>query len=78
MQLMTVSMHNANANQDEIFFTMNGGTLHCLKLAKAIRSTDSNGNNTATGGTIKLMYWDIWIRLSWYCYHIAGDDSYQR
>ena len=49
-----VNAANANANQDEIFFTMNGGTLNVEVGQGDTDPIDSNGNITVTGGTIKL------------------------
>ena len=49
-----VNAANANANQDEIFFTMNGGTLNVEVDQGDTDPIDSNGNITVTGGTIKL------------------------
>ena len=47
-----VNAANANANQDEIFFTMNGGTLNVEVGQGDTDPIDSNGNITVTGGTI--------------------------
>ena len=49
-----VNAANANANQDEIFFTMNGGTLNVEVGQGDTDPIDSNGNVTVTGGTINL------------------------
>lgn len=46
---------NANASQDEISFTMNGGNLFVEVGEGDTDCIDSNGNVTVTGGTIELV-----------------------
>ena len=46
---------NANASQDEISFTMNGGNLFVEVGEGDTDCIDSNGNITVTGGTIQLV-----------------------
>lgn len=50
-----VNAANANASQDEISFTMNGGNLFVEVGAGDTDCIDSNGNVTVTGGTIQLV-----------------------
>ena len=50
-----VNAANKNAQQSEIFFTMNGGNL-TVEVGKGDTDPiDSNGNITVTGGTIKMI-----------------------
>ena len=49
-----VNAANKNAQQSEIFFTMNGGNLTVEVGQGDTDPIDSNGNITVTGGTIKL------------------------
>ncbi len=49
-----VNAANKNAQQSEIFFTMNGGNLTVEVGQGYTDPIDSNGNVTVTGGTIKL------------------------
>ena len=49
-----VNAANKNAQQSEIFFTMNGGNLTVEVGQGATDPIDSNGNVTVTGGTIKM------------------------
>ena len=49
-----VNAANANAQQSEIFFTMNGGNLTVEVGQGDTDPIDSNGNITVTGGTIKM------------------------
>ena len=50
-----VNAANANASQDEISFTMNGGNLFVEVGEGDTDCIDSNGNITVTGGTIQLV-----------------------
>lgn len=50
-----VNAANANASQDEISFTMNGGNLFVEVGEGDTDCIDSNGNVTVTGGTIQLV-----------------------
>lgn len=50
-----VNAANANVNQDEISFTMNGGNLFVEVGEGDTDCIDSNGNITVTGGTIQLV-----------------------
>ena len=50
-----VNAANANASQDEISFTMNGGKLFVEVGEGDTDCIDSNGNITVTGGTIQLV-----------------------
>lgn len=50
-----VNAANANASQDEISFTMNGGNLFVEVGEGDTDCIDSNGNITVTGGTIHLV-----------------------
>ena len=50
-----VNAANANASQDEISFTMNGGDLFVEVGEGDTDCIDSNGNITVTGGTIQLV-----------------------
>ena len=50
-----VNAANANVNQDEISFTMNGGNLFVEVGEGDTDCIDSNGNVTVTGGTIQLV-----------------------
>lgn len=50
-----VNAANANVNQDEISFTMNGGNLFVEVGEGVTDCIDSNGNITVTGGTIQLV-----------------------
>ena len=50
-----VNAANANASQDEISFTMNGGKLFVEVGEDDTDCIDSNGNITVTGGTIQLV-----------------------
>ena len=50
-----VSAANKNAQQSEIFFTMNGGNLTVEVGQGDTDPIDSNGNITVTGGTIKMI-----------------------
>lgn len=50
-----VNAANANASQDEISFTMNGGNLVVEVGEGDTDCIDSNGNITVTGGTIQLV-----------------------
>lgn len=49
-----VNAANKNAQQSEIFFTMNGGNLTVEVGQGDTDPIDSNGNVTVTGGTIKM------------------------
>ena len=49
-----VNAANKNAQQSEIFFTMNGGNLTVEVGQGDTDPIDSNGNITVTGGTIKM------------------------
>ena len=49
-----VNAANKNAQQNEIFFTMNGGNLTVEVGQGDTDPIDSNGNITVTGGTIKM------------------------
>ena len=49
-----VNAANKNAQQSEIFFTMNGGNLAVEVGQGDTDPIDSNGNITVTGGTIKM------------------------
>ena len=50
-----INAANANASQDEISFTMNGGNLFVEVGEGDTDCIDSNGNITVTGGTIQLV-----------------------
>lgn len=50
-----VNAANKNAQQSEIFFTMNGGNLTVEVGQGDTDPIDSNGNVTVTGGTIKMI-----------------------
>ena len=50
-----VNAANKNAQQSEIFFTMNGGNLTVEVGQGDTDPIDSNGNITVTGGTIKMI-----------------------
>ena len=50
-----VNAANANAQQSEIFFTMNGGNLTVEVGQGDTDPIDSNGNITVNGGTIKMI-----------------------